>query len=83
VAGEAAFGVAGVPPAGHAALAEQTCYLGVCYQTSVEDIHTSALILQSFSIRKGYTKFFMTLSEQRTSLILNTIQYSFSCKKGK
>jgi hypothetical protein len=39
--------------------------------------------LQSFSIRKGYTEFFMTLSEQRTSLILITIQYSFSDKKRK
>jgi hypothetical protein len=76
VAGEAASGVAGVlPPAGHA------CHLSVCCQTSVEDIHTLALILQSFSIRKGYTEFFMTLSEQRTSLILITIQYSFSNKK--
>jgi hypothetical protein len=83
VAGEAASGVAGVPPAGHAALAEHACYIGVCCQTSVEDIHTSALILQSFSIRKGYTEFFMTLSEQEISLILNTIQYSFSDKKGK
>jgi hypothetical protein len=84
VAGEAASGVAGVPPpAGHAALAEHACHLGICCQTSVEDIHTSALILQSFSIRKGYTEFFMTLSEQRTSLILITIQYSFSDKKRK
>jgi hypothetical protein len=39
------------------------------------------LILQSFSIRKGYTRFFMTLSEQRTSLILIMIPYSFSDKK--
>jgi hypothetical protein len=83
MAGEAASGVAGVPPAGHVALAEHACCLGVCCQTSVEDIHTSALILQSFSIRKGYTEFFMTLSEQRTSLIPITIQYSFSDKKGK
>jgi hypothetical protein len=81
VAGEAASGVAGVPPAGHAALIEHACYLGVCWQTSVEDIHTSALILQSFSIRKEYTEFFMILSEQRTSLIPITIQYSFSDKK--
>jgi hypothetical protein len=82
VAGEAASGVAGVPPpAGHAALAKHACHLGVCSQTSVEDIHTSTLILQSFSIRKGYTEFFMTLSEQRTSLIPITIQYSFSDKK--
>jgi hypothetical protein len=80
VAGEAA---SDVPPAGHAALAEHACYIGVFCQTSVEDIHTSALILQSFSIRKEYTEFFMTLSEQRTSLILITIQYSFSDKKGK
>jgi hypothetical protein len=83
VAGEAASGVAGVPPAGHTVLAEHACYLGVCCQTSVEDIHTSALILQSFSIRKWYTEFFMTLSEQRTSLIPITIQYNFSDKKGK
>jgi hypothetical protein len=83
VAGEGVSGVAGVPPAGHAALAEHVGCLGVYCQTSVEDIHTSALILQSFSIRKGYTEFFMTLSEQRTSLILIMIQYSFSDKKGK
>jgi hypothetical protein len=56
VGGEAASGVAGVPPpAGHAALAEHACHLGVYCQTSVEYIHTSALILQSFIIRKGYT----------------------------
>jgi hypothetical protein len=84
VAGEAASGVAGVPPpAGHDALAEHACHLDVYCQTSMEYIHTSALILQSFSIRKGYTEFFMTLSEQRTSLILITIQYSFSDKKRK
>jgi hypothetical protein len=75
--------VSDVPPAGHAALAEHACCIGACCQTSVEDIHTSSLILQSFSIRKGNTKFFMTLSEQRTSLILIMIQYSFSDKKGK
>jgi hypothetical protein len=78
VAGEAA---SGVPPAGHAALAEHAGYIGACCQTSVEDIHTSALVLQSFSIRKGNTEFFMTLSEQRTSLILIMIQYNFSDKK--
>ena len=60
VVGEAA---SVVPPAGHAALAEHACCIGACCQTSVEDIHTSALILQSFSIRKGNTEFFMTLSE--------------------
>jgi hypothetical protein len=81
VGGEAASGVAGVPPAGHAALAEHACCLGVCCQTSVEDLHTLALILQSFSIRKRYTEFFMILNEQRTSLIPITIQYSFSDKK--
>jgi hypothetical protein len=60
VVGEAA---SDVPPAGHAALAEHACCIDACCQTSVEDIHTSALILQSFSIRKGNTEFFMTLSE--------------------
>jgi hypothetical protein len=80
VAGEAA---SGVPPAGHAALAEHAGYIGACCQTSVEDIHTSALVLQSFSIRKGNTEFFMTLSEQSASLILIMIQYNFSDKKGK
>ena len=60
VVGEAA---SVVPPAGHAALAEHACCIGACCQTSVEDIHTSALILQSFSIRKENTEFFMTLSE--------------------
>ena len=67
VVGEAA---SVVPPAGRAALAEHACCIGACCQTSVEDIHTSALILQSFSIRKENTEFFMTLSEQRASLIL-------------
>ena len=80
VAGEAA---SDVPPAGHAALAEHACCIGACCQTSVEDIHTSALILQPFSIRKENTEFFMTLSEQRASLILIMIQHSFSDKKGK
>jgi hypothetical protein len=78
VAGEAA---SDVPPAGQSALAEHAYCIGACCQTSVEDIHTSALILQSFSIRKEYTEFFMTLSEQRTSLTLIMIQYSFSGKK--
>jgi hypothetical protein len=78
VAGEAA---SDVPPTGHAALAEHACYIGAYCQTSVEDIYASALILQSFSIRKGNTEFFMTLSEQRTSLILIMIQYIFSGKK--
>jgi hypothetical protein len=63
VAGEAA---SDFPPAGHAALAEHACCIGACCQTSVEDNHTSALILQSFSIRKGNTEFFMTLSEQKS-----------------
>ena len=67
VAGEAA---SDFPPAGHAALAEHAYCIGACCQTSVEDIHTSALILQPFSIRKENTEFFMTLSEQRASLIL-------------
>jgi hypothetical protein len=78
VAGEAA---SDVPPAGHAALAEHADCIGACCQTSVEDIHTSALTLQTFSIRRGKTEFFMTLSEQRTSLILIMIQHSFSDKK--
>jgi len=78
VVGEAA---SVVPPAGHAALAEHACCIGACCQTSVEDIHTSALILQPFSIRKENTEFFMTLSEQRASLILIMIQHSFSDKK--
>jgi hypothetical protein len=44
----------GVPHlAGHAALAGCTFVLGNYGPTSVEGIHTSELILQSFSIRKG------------------------------
>ena len=54
------------PPAGHAAPAEHACCIGACCQTSVEDIHTSASILQPFSIRKENTEFFMTLSEQKS-----------------
>jgi hypothetical protein len=40
------------------------------------------LILQPFSIRKENTEFFMTLSEQRASLILIMIQHNFSDRKG-
>jgi hypothetical protein len=47
--------VAGVPhPAGHAALAGYAFLLGAYGQTSAEGIHTSELILPSFSIRKEY-----------------------------
>jgi hypothetical protein len=46
--------VARVPRlAGHAAPAEHACQLGACCTTSVEGIHTSALILQSFNISEG------------------------------
>jgi hypothetical protein len=43
--------MAGVPhPVGLAALAGYASHLGACCQTSVEGIHTSELMLQSFSI---------------------------------
>jgi hypothetical protein len=35
----------------HVATAEHACLLGACCQTSIEGIHTSSLILQSFNIR--------------------------------
>jgi hypothetical protein len=48
----------GVPhPAGQAAPFEYASLLGACCQTYVEGIHTSELILQSFSIRKGIHSF--------------------------
>jgi hypothetical protein len=43
----------GAPSYGLAALAGYASRLGACCQTSVEGIHTSQLISQSFSIRKG------------------------------
>jgi hypothetical protein len=43
----------GVPhPGASAYLARHAFHLGACCQTSAECIHTSELILQSFSIRK-------------------------------
>jgi hypothetical protein len=39
-----------------AAPAEHAFHLCTCSQTSVESIHTSDLIMQSFSIRKGIWK---------------------------
>jgi hypothetical protein len=48
VATAAAVPHLGVP----AAPAEHAFHLCACFQTSIESIHTSDLILQSFSIRK-------------------------------
>jgi hypothetical protein len=46
--------VSRVPPlVGHIVSAEHVCLLDAYCQTSIKGIHTSALILQSFSIRGG------------------------------